>query len=195
MSYKWIPNFLTLTRVLLVPVFLYFLFSDFNHGKLIAFITFIVASITDAYDGKIARKYNIESSFGVYLDPLADKIMVVSVFFCFFYLYNDIVNIYVLSMIVFRDVFVTLIRMFMEFKKYTMVTSKISKIKTLLQIVAINLMFLAIIFGGVDFMSLHSTYFLILMMITASVTFYTGIHYFVCNYGTLKYLLKFNEKN
>ncbi|HIM53825.1 MAG TPA: CDP-alcohol phosphatidyltransferase family protein, partial [Candidatus Marinimicrobia bacterium] len=86
MKYKWIPNFLTSTRILLVPVFLYFLFSDFSHGKLLALIVFIAASITDAYDGIIARKYNIESQFGVYFDPLADKLLVLSAFYGFMFL-------------------------------------------------------------------------------------------------------------
>ena len=85
MKYKWIPNILTSTRILLAPVFLYCLFSDFSHGKLFAFIVFITASITDAYDGKIARKYNIESSFGVYFDPLADKLLVLSAFYGFMF--------------------------------------------------------------------------------------------------------------
>ena len=71
--------------------------------------------------------------------------MVVSMFLCFFHLYDNIVNIYVLSMIIFRDVFVTFIRMIMEYRKYTLVTSKISKLKTVVQIVAINVMFIAII--------------------------------------------------
>ena len=78
MKYKWLPNLLTSTRILLVPVFLYYLFSDLNHGKLIALIIFITAAITDAYDGKIARKHNIITKFGTFVDPLADKIILIS---------------------------------------------------------------------------------------------------------------------
>ena len=63
MKYKWIPNFLTSTRILLVPVFLYCLFADFSHGKLLALFVFVAAAITDAYDGKIARKYDIAVSY------------------------------------------------------------------------------------------------------------------------------------
>ena len=85
MKYKWIPNFLTSTRILLVPVFLYCLFSDFSHGKLLALIIFMVATITDAYDGKIARKHNIVSKFGIFLDPLADKFLVLSAFYAFMF--------------------------------------------------------------------------------------------------------------
>ena len=85
MKYKWIPNFLTSTRILLVPVFLYFLLSDFSHGKLLALIVFIAASITDAYDGKIARKHNIVTKFGIFFDPLADKLLVLSAFYAFMF--------------------------------------------------------------------------------------------------------------
>ena len=86
MKYKWIPNFLTSTRILLIPVFLYCLFADFSHGKLLALIVFIFAAITDAYDGKIARKYDVESKFGIYFDPLADKLLVLSAFYGFMFL-------------------------------------------------------------------------------------------------------------
>ena len=190
---KYLPNGLTITRILLTPVCIY-LFT-IGEDPVWAFVIFLIASITDAFDGYYARKYKVVSRLGAFLDPLADKIMVVSVFVCFFYLYNNIVNIYILSMIVFRDVFVTLIRMIMEYNRRTMVTSKVSKIKTVLQILSINLMFISIIFGGDDFMFNQSKYLFILMTMTALVTFYTGVHYFVSNYNNLKTLFALNEKN
>ena len=190
---KHLPNTLTIIRIFLTPLCVYFLIIE--NLPLWAFVFFLIASITDAFDGYYARKYNVISRLGTFLDPLADKIMVVSIFLCFFYLYSEIVNIYVLLIIIFRDVFVTLIRMIMEYKRHTMVTSKISKVKTALQIVSINLMFIAIIFGGEDFISSQSTYLFSLMMITALVTLYTGVHYFVCNYKKLKILFILNEKH
>ena len=66
MKYKFLPNILTSSRILLVPVFLYFLFSDFSHGKLLALLVFVIASITDAYDGKLARKYDTITKFGIF---------------------------------------------------------------------------------------------------------------------------------
>ena len=190
---KYLPNGLTITRILLTPVCIY-LFT-IGEDPVWAFVIFLIASITDAFDGYYARKYKVVSRLGAFLDPLADKIMVVSVFVCFFYLYNNIVNIYILSMIIFRDVFVTLIRMIMEYNRRTMITSKVSKIKTVLQILSINLMFISIIFGGDDFMSDQSKYLFILMIMTALVTFYTGVHYFVSNYNNLKNLFALSEKN
>ena len=83
MNYKWLPNLLTSSRILLGPLFLNFLFSDFSHGKLLALIVFMIASITDALDGKIARKHDVVSKFGIFFDPLADKFLVLSAFYSF----------------------------------------------------------------------------------------------------------------
>jgi len=80
-----LPNKLTLIRVLLVPVFVVFLMCDItgDYDKWIALLIFIVASLTDMLDGKIARKYNLVTNFGKFMDPLADKLLVCSAIICF----------------------------------------------------------------------------------------------------------------
>ena len=140
MNYKWIPNLLTSSRILLVPIFIYFLFSEFNHGKIIALIIFIVAAITDAYDGKIARKHNIVTKFGMFFDPLADKFLILSAFyaFMFFPILSHTVKLWMIIMISFRDILVTLLRTLMQYKGITMITSKLGKLKTLLQFITIQ---------------------------------------------------------
>ena len=191
MKYKWIPNFLTSTRILLVPVFLYFLFSDFSHGKLLALIVFITASITDAYDGIIARKYNIESKFGIYFDPLADKLLVLSAFYGFMFLpiLSTTVKLWMIILISFRDILVTLMRTLMQYKGMTMITSKAGKLKTFLQITTINFILIYLILKSYkvditsDILQYNTLYFL--MVITTLITFYTGIHYVYHNYKTL----------
>ena len=191
MIYKWIPNFLTSTRILLVPVFLYCLFSDFSHGKLIALIVFIAASITDAYDGKIARKYDIESKFGVYFDPLADRLLVLSAFYGFMFLpvLSTTVKLWMIILISFRDILVTLMRTLMQYKGVTMITSKAGKLKTFLQITTINFILIYLILKSYkvdippDILQYNSLYFL--MVITTLITFYTGVHYVYHNYKTL----------
>lgn len=76
---KNVPNILSFIRILLVPFFVFFYLADFIAcGKLIALIIFIVASLTDMIDGKIARKYNLVSDLGKFLDPIADKVLVLS---------------------------------------------------------------------------------------------------------------------
>ena len=75
-----LPNKLTILRVLIIPVFLVFLMTDVagENGKWIAVAIFIIASLTDFLDGYIARKYNLVSNFGKFMDPLADKLLVCS---------------------------------------------------------------------------------------------------------------------
>ena len=191
MKYKWIPNFLTSTRILLVPVFLYCLFTDFSHGKLLALIVFISAAITDAYDGKIARKYDIESKFGVFFDPLADKLLVLSAFYGFMFLpvLSTTVKLWMIILISFRDILVTLMRTLMQYKGVTMITSKAGKLKTFLQIITINFILIYLILKSYkvdippDILQYNSLYFL--MVITTLITFYTGVHYVYHNYKTL----------
>lgn len=75
-----LPNKLTILRTLMIPVFLVFLYTDFwgQYNAIIAVAIFIIACLTDLLDGKIARKYNIVTNFGKFMDPLADKLLVCS---------------------------------------------------------------------------------------------------------------------
>ncbi len=73
-----LPNKLTLLRVILIPFFLLFMYIDFPFHYAVALVIFAVASITDALDGKIARKRGLVTNFGKFLDPLADKVLVIA---------------------------------------------------------------------------------------------------------------------
>jgi CDP-diacylglycerol--glycerol-3-phosphate 3-phosphatidyltransferase len=78
-----LPNKLTMLRVLLIPFFVFFMLTDFvPYSNYIAVAIFIVASLTDLADGKIARKYNLVTNFGKFMDPLADKLLVCSALLC-----------------------------------------------------------------------------------------------------------------
>ena len=79
-----LPNKLTIFRVILIPFFVFFLLAPYfpEYGKYIATAIFIVASLTDMADGKIARKYNLVTNFGKFMDPLADKLLVCSAMIC-----------------------------------------------------------------------------------------------------------------
>ena len=79
-----LPNKLTIMRVILIPFFVFFLLSPYfpAYGNYIAVSIFIVASLTDMLDGKIARKYNLVTNFGKFMDPLADKLLVCSAMIC-----------------------------------------------------------------------------------------------------------------
>ncbi|MCR5250591.1 MAG: CDP-diacylglycerol--glycerol-3-phosphate 3-phosphatidyltransferase [Lachnospiraceae bacterium] len=80
-----LPNKLTTLRVILIPFFLFFLMTDVAGAasKWIALAIFVIASLTDFLDGYIARKYDLVSNFGKFMDPLADKLLVCSAMICF----------------------------------------------------------------------------------------------------------------
>lgn len=79
-----LPNKLTVMRVILIPFFVFFMMAPCfeGYGNYIAVAIFIVASLTDLLDGKIARKYNLVTNFGKFMDPLADKLLVCSAMIC-----------------------------------------------------------------------------------------------------------------
>lgn len=184
---KNIPNILSILRIILTPFCVFFLL---NNTLWLSFILFCIASITDYFDGYLARKYNNISKLGAFLDPLADKIMTVSVFVCFYRISPDIVDIYILSMILFRDVFVTILRILMESYKATLITSKVSKVKTAVQIGMIILIFFNMMFEELNF-STNILY--AMMLLTASLTFYTGLHYLFYNYKEFQSILMKND--
>ena len=79
-----LPNKLTILRVIMIPFFVFFLLAPFfdGYGNYIALVIFIIASLTDLADGKIARKYNLVTNIGKFMDPLADKLLVCSAMIC-----------------------------------------------------------------------------------------------------------------
>ncbi len=113
-------------------MFIICLFYEHPLAKTWALIIFIIASITDAYDGYYARKYNQITPQGMFLDPLADKILVSSAFISFAVI--GLVEYWMVALIIFRDLFVTGLRMVMEHKGFRLITSKIAKAKTATQI-------------------------------------------------------------
>ena len=78
-----LPNKLTLLRIVLVPVFVVVLYLNFPYNNLVALAIFILASITDLLDGKIARKYHLVTDFGKFMDPIADKLLVTAALLVF----------------------------------------------------------------------------------------------------------------
>jgi CDP-diacylglycerol--glycerol-3-phosphate 3-phosphatidyltransferase len=141
-----LPNILTVFRILLTPVFIVCLFSSYPYSQLWALIIFIVASITDAYDGYYARKYNQVTRHGKFLDPLADKILVSSAFISFAVI--GVVEYWMVALIIFRDLIVTGLRMAMEYQGFSLLTSRIAKAKTTTQISVIIFILLFLGFRG-----------------------------------------------
>ncbi len=180
---KYIPNILTIFRIILVPVFIFIMNSGMNNSYFISLIIFVLASITDALDGKLARKFGAVSKFGLFMDPLADKILVLSAFLVFLKIdiLSNIVFPWMVLLIFSRDFLVTILRVIMKRVGATMVTSKVAKLKTGFQLTSIItvLLFLSINsrFPFLDF----SYYIRFFMIIVTFFTVYTGIDYYYKN--------------
>ncbi|MEG1603831.1 MAG: CDP-diacylglycerol--glycerol-3-phosphate 3-phosphatidyltransferase [Cloacibacillus sp.] len=140
-----LPNMLSLSRVFLVPVILVFLTlrtqfgfvdgTNINIGDIIAGIVFIIASITDAADGYIARKRNIITNMGKFIDPLADKILVIAVLTALVDLHRF--PAWMLVVIISREFIVSGLRMVAASEGVVVAASKGGKLKTVSQIIGI----------------------------------------------------------
>ncbi len=130
-----LPNILTIARILLTPFFILCLFYDAPWARPMALVIFIVASVTDAWDGYIARKKDLVTKTGAFLDPLADKILVSSAFISFAIIGK--IPYWMAVLIISRDLFVTGLRMLFLSRGVSLITSKLAKLKTVTQISAI----------------------------------------------------------
>ncbi len=142
-----LPNKLTILRLCLVPVILIvgMIPMNFYLSCFICAVLFIVTSITDMLDGKIARKYNLITDFGKFLDPIADKFMVIGALFVVLYKFEELrtLMIFVILIIVFRELAVTSMRLVVSTGQNIVIAANyLGKLKTVSQIVFICTVFL-----------------------------------------------------
>ena len=130
-----LPNKLTVLRILLVPFFVAALLIDFPLNNLAALALFGAASLTDMFDGKIARKRGLVTDFGKFADPLADKILVISALLCFVQL--GLCDCVAVIIVLFREFAVTSIRLIAAAKGKVIAANMWGKVKTVSQIIAI----------------------------------------------------------
>ena len=154
-----IPNQLTILRIGLTPIFVIFFFKETPVDQFIASIIYIIASITDSYDGWYARRFGVVTRWGQFMDPLADKILVSSALIIFACL--DYVKWWMVCVIVIRDFLVTIVRIFAIYKGTPIVTSTFAKWKTFTQM---SVIFIILIFinwlnyYGIGSHSYHAEY-------------------------------------
>lgn len=134
-----LPNRLTVLRILLVPAVIATILIQFPFHFTVAGLLFGAAAITDAFDGKIARRDNLITDFGKFADPLADKILVISVLVCFVKL--GLCGAVALIIIIFREFTVTSVRLVAAAKGKVIAANMWGKVKTVTQIVAIVAIF------------------------------------------------------
>ena len=131
-----LPNRLTILRIFLIPFFVFFMLSDFS--KWIALIIFVVASLTDMLDGKIARKYNLVTDFGKFMDPLADKLLVCSALICLVELKR--IPAWIVIAIISREFIISGFRLVAAEKQIVIAANFWGKIKTVCQMFMVILM-------------------------------------------------------
>ena len=190
-----LPNILTLFRILLTPVFIVCLFEDFPGAHLWALFLFVIASITDAYDGYYARKNNMVTDTGRFLAPLADKILVSSAFISFAIM--GLIDFWMVGLILFRDLFVTALRIIMTRNGFTMMTSRIAKSKTGVQlgIITFTLIFLSlkglgwVLSNEIHLFILEYELIYYLTAITVIFTLYTAFSYVQENQKAIKEIM------
>lgn len=126
-----VPNIISYFRILVAPFFLFFFISNNRTLVIISAILFLLGAISDWFDGWYARRYNQLSKWGVFIDPLADKILNSTAFLAFVFI--DIIPFWMVLIIILRDLFMTFLRLFADSHKLPIKTKKIAKVKTVMQ--------------------------------------------------------------
>ncbi|MDF3820287.1 CDP-diacylglycerol--glycerol-3-phosphate 3-phosphatidyltransferase [Leptospira sp. 96542] len=131
-----IPNLLTTLRVVALPFFIFALFQKEWGYQIFAFVLFALASLTDLVDGYLARKWNQQTEFGKFLDPLADKFLVIGCFVTFLFIHEPI-EVWMVILIVSRDMLITCLRYIAVRSGTSLRTTMMGKVKTAFQMGAI----------------------------------------------------------
>lgn len=169
-----LPNKLTVLRIILVPVFVaLYLLEMF----IPALIVFIIASVTDTLDGRIARKQNLITNFGKIMDPLADKVLVYAAF-CLF-VEKGIMPGWMLIVILFREFAVAGIRTVAASEGIVIAAGKSGKAKTVLQMIAVPLLIIA------SLSPVIGTLGMIFLWASLAMTVYSGAEYIIKNKSVL----------
>ncbi len=167
-------NKLTILRILLVPVFLGVLYAGFPGSNYVALAIFIIASLTDLLDGYIARHYNQITNFGKFMDPLADKILVMSAM-CWFVEVHQMPG-WVLAIVLLREFAVSGMRLVAVEQGKVIAAAWSGKVKTASTMVCLCLMML----------NIPSWLNIACIVVITATTVYSGIEYFVKNKDVFK---------
>ena len=191
-----IPNKITLTRIFLMPIFILLYLLSFPYSKFIALFIFIIAAISDTLDGYIARKYNLVTDLGKFLDPIADKLLATTGLIMLIVGSNPIIpmpyGIIVMFIMILRDYEVTGLRQIGQLKGRIIAADKVAKIKA-------NFLYATLVYGllisalrelngvaGSEFLKYFTFVFYIFVGITTCLIALSGIVYLVNNFSVFK---------
>ena len=191
-----LPNQLTVLRIILTPFFLFLFISGEPTLIQISLGVFLIAALTDWYDGWLARKFNYITEWGKFMDPLADKILTSTAFFAFVSV--GLVNLWMVLLIVLRDAIITLLRIYADYKKVSFNTSYIAKLKTFFQMLFLYYLLVLYSFNTIDYFKnnyqniinilLNKDLVYYSMLFVTFITVYSGITYFYENKSIIKKL-------
>ena len=166
-----LPNLLSFLRIVLSPVFAVLFLAPLYDDKLLGVVIFTLAALTDTCDGYLARRLRVETVYGAFLDPLADKLLVVTGLLCL--LWQGVIAWWLVVAIVGRDALVTWLLIDAKRRGMVFTTSWHAKIKTVVQFVALYLGFAAVLWPS----ALFDSVILFTMPVVALITLYTGFEY------------------
>ena len=192
------PNKLSLLRILMIPIFCVCFYWNFPYHYLVSAIIFVVAACTDFLDGYIARKYNLVTDLGKFLDAIADKVLVLTALVLII-TDNNIINTFKynigvivggagVAIILARELMVSFFRMIAATKSLVIAADKMGKIKTTVQDICIVVFLLSVDFFGLTggLYSWMNIVALVLFGISVLLTVWSGIEMFIKNKGVLK---------
>jgi CDP-diacylglycerol---glycerol-3-phosphate 3-phosphatidyltransferase len=185
-----IPNRLTLIRLMFVPVIVFFAlfpFAQFNivFGyimidfvsvpivNIIILVLFLIASITDFFDGYLARKHNLVTTFGKFVDPLADKLLVNTMFIIF--AYQGVMPLIAVLIMIWRDTIIEGVRMIAARNGVTIAAAFLGKVKTVTQMITIVLFLVSNLPFELVQLPIHE----LMLWFTVSISVVSGISYFL----------------
>lgn len=168
-----LPNKLTILRIVIIPLFVLFLYVDIgdNVNSYIAALLFIVASLTDLLDGKIARKYNLVTNFGKFMDPLADKLLVCSALIALV----DIEKLagWIVIIIIARDFIINGLRVLAADNGIVIAASYWGKLKTTCQMIMIVLLIVDL---DIPYMYVINNFFVYIALILTIISLFDYIY-------------------
>jgi CDP-diacylglycerol--glycerol-3-phosphate 3-phosphatidyltransferase len=188
-----LPNKITLARIFLVPVVMFFLLVRFNLGQfqfgqgvitvseIIAALIFILAAVTDGLDGYIARKRKLVTNLGKLLDPLADKLLISAALISLVEMQR--LDAWVAIVIISREFAVTGLRMIAAAEGQVIAASPWGKLKTIVQIVAI----VALMINNFPFSSFAFPFAGIITWAAVIITVWSGVDYFIKNWKVIRF--------
>ena len=173
-----LPNTITLLRISIVPFLFILLLEPGEFWSLILAILFVIASITDIFDGYFARKYNLITTIGKFLDPIADKLIINTAMILMIPIGR--IPAWIVAVTIIRDLIVDVIRSIASSEGYYIQASSLGKQKTLAQNIAVTALMINFSIFGVNAHEVG----MVILYIALLLTIYSGVDYFIKFYKT-----------